>query len=199
MASGVACGIKKGPGAGKDLALIVSDSNAAASGVFTRNKVKAAPVIVSMEHLKSGHARAIVATSGNANACTGQEGLEDARRIAGAAAAILGIGRHEVLVASTGVIGVRMPVEKVLEGLPRAAAALSRDGGADASQAILTTDTVAKETAVEFEIGGKRVRVGGMAKGAGMIHPDLATMLVFITTDAAISPPVLRQALTLVV
>lgn len=198
-ASGIACGIKKGSRAGKDLALIVSDGSASAAGAFTRNKVKAAPVIVSMEHLESGRARAIVATSGNANACTGQEGLDDARAIAGAVAKALGISQQEVLVASTGVIGVRMPVEKVVGAIPMAVAALSRDGGADASEAILTTDSTVKESAVELETGGSTVRIGGMAKGSGMIHPDLATMLAFITTDISISPQALKRALVLAV
>jgi len=152
-----------------------------------------------MEHLKDGTARAVVANSGNANACVGPQGLEDARAMANEAAQLLGLPAEQVLVASTGVIGQSLPMERVLSGLRLAAAGLSREGGHDAATAIMTTDTVAKEAAVTLELGGVQATIGGMAKGSGMIHPNMATMLCFVTTDAAIDPGLLQQALTTVV
>jgi len=183
----------------KDVALVYSDREASAAGVFTTNVVKAAPVLLTMEHLKDGTARAVVANSGNANACVGPQGLEDARAMANEAAQLLGLPAEQVLVASTGVIGQSLPMERVLSGLRLAAAGLSREGGHDAATAIMTTDTVAKEAAVTLELGGVQATIGGMAKGSGMIHPNMATMLCFVTTDAAIDPGLLQQALTTVV
>ncbi|MEW6105501.1 MAG: bifunctional glutamate N-acetyltransferase/amino-acid acetyltransferase ArgJ [Bacillota bacterium] len=191
-AAGLHCGIKR---ARPDLALIVSDVPAASAGVFTTNRVKAAPVLVSMEHLRSGRCRAVVVASGNANACTGPKGLEDARAMASVTGEALGISPGEVVVASTGVIGVPMPIEKVCAGIRLAAAALDPGGSRAAAEAILTTDRTVKEVAVEGEIGGHPVRIGGIAKGSGMIHPNMATMLAFVTTDAAITPGMLRRAL----
>lgn len=191
-AAGLHCGIKR---ARPDLALIVSDVPAASAGVFTTNRVKAAPVLVSMEHLRSGRCRAVVVASGNANACTGPKGLEDARAMASVTGEALGIPPGEVVVASTGVIGVPMPIEKVCAGIRLAAAALEPGGSRAAAEAILTTDRTVKEVAVEGKIGGHPVRIGGIAKGSGMIHPNMATMLAFVTTDAAISPGMLRRAL----
>ncbi|MEW5762956.1 MAG: bifunctional glutamate N-acetyltransferase/amino-acid acetyltransferase ArgJ [Bacillota bacterium] len=191
-AAGLNCGLKKSK---KDLALLVSEVPCAAAGLFTTNRVKAAPVLVTQEKLAFGRAQAVVVNSGNANACTGPRGLEDARAMAGITAGALGIPEELVLVASTGVIGVPLPVEKLAAGIPRAAALLDRAGHRDAAEAILTTDTCVKEAAVTFTLGGRRVTIGGMAKGSGMIHPDMATMLAFLTTDAAIAPGVLRLAL----
>jgi glutamate N-acetyltransferase/amino-acid N-acetyltransferase len=191
-ASAVAAGIKPGR---DDLALLASSGPCAAAGVFTRNRAVAAPVVVSREHLRSGQARAVVVNAGCANAATGEQGLRDAREMAACAARALGIGADAVLVASTGVIGVPLPMEKVSAGIAAAARGLSPGGGTAAARAILTTDTKPKEVAVERTLGGGRVRIGGMAKGAGMIAPDLATMLAFFTTDARIAPELLRQAL----
>ncbi len=179
----------------KDVALVYSDREASAAGVFTTNIVKAAPVLLTMEHLKNGTARAVVANSGNANACVGPQGMEDARAMAGEAAQHLGLPAEQVLVASTGVIGQPLPMGRVLSGVRQAAAQLSREGGHDAATAIMTTDTVAKEAAVTVELGGVQVTIGGMAKGSGMIHPNMATMLCFITTDAAINSNLLHKAL----
>ncbi len=195
-AAGVAAGIKNGK---KDMALLCADREAAAAGVFTTNRVKAAPVLVTMEHLRSGRARAVVMNSGNANACNGIRGVEDARAMAAAVGELLNVPAEQVLVASTGVIGQPLPMDRVLAGIRRAAAELSRAGGADAAAAIMTTDTFTKEAAVRVELGGAGVTIGGMAKGSGMIHPNMATMLCFITTDAAITPAMLKKALAAVV
>lgn len=192
-AAGVHCGIKKSK---PDLALVYSRTKAAAAGVFTQNKVKAAPVIVSQEHLVSGYAQAVVANSGNANACTGDQGLAHARLMAELAGKALDLDPSDVVVASTGVIGVPLPMEKITGGIGKAAAALSETGGGEAAQAIMTTDTVRKEVTVQTEIAGVPIIVGGMAKGSGMIHPNMATMLCFITTDAAIAPDLLKKALS---
>ncbi len=192
-ASAVHCGVKKD---GKpDLALIVSRTPARAAGLFTTNRVQAAPVAVTREHLADGSARAVVVNSGNANACTGKAGREDAERMAGETAAALGIEPADVLVASTGVIGVRLPIDLVSEGIRKAAASLGPDLGPEAAAAIMTTDKWKKETARCIEVGGKKVTIGGMAKGAGMIDPHLATMLAFLSTDAAIEGRALALAL----
>ncbi len=187
-ASGVHAGIKqKRP----DLALLYSRAVCSAAAVFTTNRVQAAPVLLTREHLakSGGRARAVVVNSGNANACTGSRGLADAREMASQTAAALGVAPEEVLVASTGVIGVPLPMEVVVPGIRRAAAQLSREGGAAAARAILTTDTRPKEAALALTLtDGRVVRVGGMAKGSGMIHPNMATMLAFITTDAPVAP-----------
>lgn len=191
-AAGVAARIKNDT---KDVALILSDREAAAAGVFTTNKVKAAPLQLTMENIRAGKARAIVANSGNANACNGLQGLLDARAMAGKVSELLQIPAEQVLVGSTGVIGQLMPMDKVLAGIEAAASALSPDGGQAAAEAIMTTDTFAKEIAVTVKLGADAVTIGGMAKGSGMIHPNMATMLGFITTDAAIDPQWLKKAL----
>ena len=191
-AAGVAAGIK--PSGNRDVALIVSEVPAAAAALFTTNRVCAAPVTVSREHVQGGRARAVVVNAGNANACTGPRGLEDARRMTQIAAETLGIAPAEVLVASTGVIGHMLPMERVEAGIRQAAAELGSDGEI-AAQAIMTTDTRPKRIAVEVEIDGRPVRLGGIAKGVGMIAPHLATMLSFITTDAEVWPEVLQAAL----
>jgi glutamate N-acetyltransferase/amino-acid N-acetyltransferase len=191
-AAAVAAGIKPGR---DDLALVVADGPCAAAGVFTQNRAPAAPILVTREHLRSGSARALVVNAGCANAATGAGGLRDAKETADFAAAVLGTSPPEVLVASTGVIGVPLPMDKVKAGVTRAAARLSREGGVVAARAILTTDTRPKEVALDLVLGGRDVRLGAMAKGAGMIAPNLATMLAFFTTDARIAPALLRRAL----
>lgn len=191
-AAAVAAGIKPDR---LDLALVAADSPCTAAGVFTTNRAVAAPVLVSREHLASGRARAIVVNAGCANAATGEAGLRDAREMAACAAGALGIAPAEVLVASTGVIGVPLPMDKVRSGIALAAGRLSRDGGEPASRAILTTDTRPKTASARITLGGTPVTIGAMAKGAGMIAPNLATMLAFFTTDAAVSSELLRRAL----
>jgi glutamate N-acetyltransferase/amino-acid N-acetyltransferase len=191
-AAGVPCGIK---GGGLDLALLAADQGCAAAGVFTSNLVQAAPVVLSRQHLASGLARAVVVNSGCANAATGEAGLADAFEIATLAANALGCRPQELVVASTGVIGVRLPMDKLRSGIPRAVACLTRDGGDDAARAILTTDTRPKQAVVEFTLDGRVARVGAMAKGAGMIAPRMATLLAFFTTDAAVDPGLLDTAL----
>ena len=191
-ASAVAAGIKPDR---LDLAIIAADAPCAAAGVFTGNQAVAAPVVVSREHVAAGRARAIVVNAGCANAATGTAGLRDAHEMAARAATALGCAASEVLVCSTGVIGLSLPMDKVRAGIDVAASRLARDGGSDVARAILTTDTHPKEVLVETAIGGRRVRVGGVAKGAGMIAPNMATLLAFFTTDAAVAPGVLRAAL----
>ena len=183
--------IKKGR-AKEDVAVIVSDCLCAAAGVYTTNRVKAAPVLFTRMALKGGTARAIIANSGNANACA-PDGMENAVREAKAAAAVLGIPAEQVLVASTGVIGQRLPVECIETALP--GITLSYDGSGAAARAIMTTDTKEKTAAVQFTAGGKTCRLGGICKGSGMIHPNMGTMLAFITTDCAIAQPLLSKAL----
>lgn len=193
-AAGVKAGLKK---SGKeDVAIIYSTSPAAAAGVFTQNTMAAAPVIVSRQVSELGRASAIVVNSGCANACTGRQGLADAQEMAGLTARLLEIEAEEVFVASTGIIGVTLPMDKLAAGIKKAVSELSEEGGNKASQAILTTDTFSKACAYEFLLGGVPVRIAGIAKGSGMIHPNMATMLSFITTDAAIAAPLLKQALT---
>lgn len=190
-AAGVHCGIKPQK---KDVALVAADRLAVAAAMFTTNTVRAAPVLVSQERIQSGAAQAIIINSGNANACTGAQGLADAAEMAALAAKALGVADEFVLVASTGVIGVPLPMPAIRQGIPLAAGALGADGR-DAAEAILTTDAFPKTAAAQVEIGGKTVTIGGMAKGAGMIHPQMATTLSFLTTDAAIPAPWLRAAL----
>lgn len=180
-ASGVAARISK---LGPDLALVVGDGGCVGAGMFTANRVQAAPVVVSKQHLEHAQPQAVVVNSGNANAATGAPGVADARATAEKTAHLLGLATVDVLVLSTGVIGVPLPIERLLAGVETAAAALSPDGGADAAHAILTTDTCTKETAVS----GDGFTVGGMAEGSGMIHPNLATMLAVITTDYPLEP-----------
>ncbi|SHE79706.1 bifunctional glutamate N-acetyltransferase/amino-acid acetyltransferase ArgJ [Desulforamulus putei] len=192
-ASGVPAGLKKD---GKlDLALIYSEAPASAAGVYTTNLVKAAPLELTRRRVAAGTARAVIINAGNANACTGERGLTDAAAMARAAASSLGISEEEVLVASTGVIGVPLPVEKIAAAAPKAAASLSKENHTLASRAIMTTDLVPKEYAVQVHIKRSVVTIGGMAKGSGMIHPNMATMLCFITTDAAIGSEALQTAL----
>ena len=198
-AAGVAAEIKyKGR---NDVALIVADEPCAAAAVFTTNKVAAAPVLYDREVVKGGRVQAILANSGCANACTGAEGLRDAELSALATAGELGISPKQVLVASTGVIGRRLPMDRLLKGMKLAKAALGRsfEHGLAAEKAVMTTDTRPKQACVEVEIGGRRVTVGGMSKGSGMIEPNMATMLGFVTTDAAISPAMLKRALELAI
>ncbi|HZL83981.1 MAG TPA: bifunctional glutamate N-acetyltransferase/amino-acid acetyltransferase ArgJ [Candidatus Krumholzibacteria bacterium] len=193
-AAGVHAGIRKKR---LDVALVVSDRAAAAAAVFTRNLAVAAPVIVSREHLQlsGGRARAIVVNAGNANACTGEPGLVAARRTTLAVADLLGVPVEQVLVASTGVIGQPLPLPRLLGALPRAVRGLTRAGGADAASAILTTDLREKECVRSVDTASGTYIVGGMAKGSGMIHPDMATTLAFVTTDAAVSPQLLQDCL----
>ena len=192
-ASGVHGGLKSDNQ--KDVALIVADSPAVAAGVFTRNRVCAATVLLSREHLNDQVAQAIVVNSGNANACTGEQGLDNARKMAALVGDRLNVNPKNVLVSSTGVIGVQLPMNVIIRGIERAAGTLHEDGGHDAAQAIMTTDTVPKEVAAEIEIGGHTVRIGGMTKGAGMIAPNMATMLAFLATDVNIAGAPLQEAL----
>jgi len=195
-ASAVEAGIKPGR---TDLALLVSDRPCAASGVFTTNLAKAAPVLVSAEHLKAATARAVIVNAGCANAATGVQGMADARESVALVAQALGCETHDVLVCSTGVIGVNLPMPKIRAAIPVAAAGLSAQGGAAAARAIMTTDTKPKESSRTFDLGGVPVTIGGMAKGAGMIAPSLAplhaTMLAFFTTDALVDRATLDAAL----
>ena len=193
-AAGVSCGIKAS--GNRDLAIVASDELASAAAVFTTNRAQAAPIVVSRDHLQksAGQARAIVVNSGCANACTGPDGMAHAAMMARQTAAAVGCRPEEVLVASTGVIGVKLDMDKVCRGIAAAAQALSSTGGADAAQAIMTTDPFPKEAAAEGSIGPARFRVGGIAKGSGMIEPMMATMLGFITTDALVGPGLLQRA-----
>lgn len=192
-ASGVHCGIRKNR-TKKDLALIVSSTRAAAAACYTTNLVKGAPLVVTAQNLTDGHAQAVVCNSGNANTCNAN-GIEIATGMCRLVEQATGIAASDVVVASTGVIGQAMTLAPFETGIPAAAAALGQSGE-DAAEAIMTTDTVKKELAVEFTVGGKVCHMGGIAKGSGMIHPNMATMLVFITTDAAISPAMLQKALS---
>ena len=194
-AAGVHAGVKAGSSADKnDLAMILCDTEASAAGVYTMNRVKAAPIYVTMEHLENGSARGIIANSGNANACA-PLGHENAVKMCEAAASVTGLRPEDFIVCSTGVIGQTLNVSVIENACPTLASLLSRDGSGDAASAIMTTDTKKKEIAVSFELGGKEVRLGGIAKGSGMIHPNMGTMLCFLTTDCAISPDVLQDAL----
>lgn len=190
-AGSVRCGIKASR-TNDDTAIIFSECECNAAATYTMNRVKAAPVYVTMEHLENGVARAIVANSGNANACA-PDGMENARRMAKAAADFLGVDEEDVAVASTGVIGQRIDIECIEEHLSEIV--LSDDASEQANRAIMTTDTRTKTAAVEFTVGGKTCRIGGICKGSGMIHPNMGTMLSFITTDCAISHEMLTDAL----
>ena len=196
-AAGVKAGIKKS--GNLDLALIYTEKEAAVAGVFTKNAVAAAPVIVSREVVKGGKAHAIVANAGCANACTGETGLANARKMAALAAGEVGCASDEVLVGSTGIIGVNLPMDKLEAGIKAAAAELSEDGSKNAGNAIITTDTYSKACSCEVEIGGQAVRFGAIAKGSGMIQPNMATMLCYITTDANISSQLMQKALSEIV
>lgn len=179
-----------------DLALIYSEMPAVAAGVFTRNSFQAAPVMISRKHIASGKACGFIVNSGCANACTGEQGLNDAELMAEKSAEKLGCNKEEILVASTGVIGKNLAMDRIVKGIETASLNLSSDNGDKAAKAIMTTDTVAKEYAVTLEIDGKVITIGGMAKGSGMIHPNMATMLGFITTDASISAQCLQSSLS---
>src|SRR5262245_60624841 len=193
-AAGVEAGIKA---AGLDLALLVSNQPATAAAVFTTNRAQAAPVIVSRERLlrSEGIARAVIVNSGCANACTGEHGIQAAHQMADATARLIGCPPEQVLVASTGVIGVTLNVDKIRRALPAAVAALSANNGSIAARAIMTTDPFPKESAARVTLDNRIASIGGMAKGAGMIEPMMATMLVFVTTDAAVPHPLLERAL----
>ena len=193
-ASGIHCGIRKNTSK-NDLSLIYSEKKAAAAAVYTTNLVKGAPLTVTAKHIADGYAQAVICNSGNANTCNAN-GIEIAEGMAALAAEQLGISASDVAVASTGVIGQPLSLEPIKGGIAELAGALSADGSREAALGIMTTDTVAKEVAVEFTAGGKTCRIGGIAKGSGMIHPNMATMLVFITSDAAISPAMLQKALS---
>lgn len=193
QAAGIHCGIKK-PGL-LDLALCVSDVSGPIAGVFTKNRVAAAPVLLDRRHLRSHCGRAIIVNSGNANACTGKQGLVAAKTMATAVAQQLSIPVHHVFVGSTGVIGRVLPIDRITTSVPTLVARLSIAGGAQAARAILTTDLKPKTVTVQGRIGGRVVTIGGMAKGSGMIHPNMATMLAYLTTDAAITPAALQQVL----
>ena len=192
-ASGVHCGIRKNK-TKKDLALIVSDVPASAAGVYTLNLVKGAPILVTKKNIEDGIAQAVICNSGNANTCNA-DGIEIAEGMCALVEKHTGVKASDVIVASTGVIGQPLSLEPIAGGMDELTAALSYDGSDDAAYAIMTTDTTKKEVAVEFELSGKTCRIGGIAKGSGMIHPNMATMLVFVTTDAAISPEMLNEAL----
>jgi glutamate N-acetyltransferase/amino-acid N-acetyltransferase len=192
-ASGVSAGLKAG--GKRDLALVVADKTVPTAAVFTTNKVAAAPVVVSRRHVLSGSARAVIINAANANACTGAQGEADAIATAVAVGDALGCDPHDVIVSSTGVIGVPLPVDQLVSAVPDAVEALDRRDGADAASAIMTTDTFLKQTAITLEVGGARVTVGGMAKGSGMIAPNMATMLGVITTDAPLTPEACDAAL----
>ena len=193
-ASGVHCGIRKNR-TKKDIALIFSEVKASAAATYTTNLVKGAPLTVTKNHIANGKAQAVICNSGNANTCNAN-GIEIAEEMSKLAANSLGIDADDMVVASTGVIGQPLNIEPIANGIPELVKNLSVNGGKDAAEAIMTTDTSLKEIAVEFEIGGKICHMGGIAKGSGMIHPNMATMLVFITTDAAISPEMLQKALS---
>ena len=193
-ANGIHCGIRKSR-TKKDLSLIVSDQPASCAAVYTTNLVKGAPLLVTKENLQNGIAQAVICNSGNANTCNAN-GVEIARAMCALTADALHIAPEDVVVASTGVIGEPLNLDPIAAGMDELTAGLSEDGCDAAAEGIMTTDTVRKEVAVEFSLDGKTCRIGGIAKGSGMIHPNMATMLVFITTDASISPALLQKALS---
>ena len=193
-ASGMHCGIRKNT-AKRDLSLIFSEKQATAAAVYTTNLVKGAPLLVNKAHLANGTAQAVICNSGNANTCNAN-GVEIAETMCELTAQATGIAADDVVVASTGVIGQPLSLDPIAPAIPVLATLLSKDGSDAAAQGIMTTDTVKKEVAVEFTVGGKTCRIGGIAKGSGMIHPNMATMLVFITTDVAISSAMLQKALS---
>ena len=193
-AHGVHCGIRKNTSK-NDLSLIFSEKKAAAAAGYTTNLVKGAPLTVTKDHIKDGYAQAIICNSGNANTCNA-DGIEIAQAMSELTAKELSISAQDIVVASTGVIGQPLSVEPIAAALPALCGGLDADGSHEAALGIMTTDTIAKEVAVEFTVGGKTCRIGGIAKGSGMIHPNMATMLVFLTTDAAVSPAMLQKALS---
>lgn len=192
-AAGIAAGLKKKNK--KDLGLIFSEVPANVAGMFTRNRVKAAPVILDIERIKSGVCQAIIVNSGNANCCTGEQGIRDAETMASLSASELGISKHLVLVASTGVIGEPLPIGKIKTAIPDLVGSLQPEGIPDLAKSIMTTDTVPKMASGQGVVEGKSFIVTGVAKGAGMIRPDMATMLCFVCTDANAAPEVLKKAL----
>ena len=193
-AGGIHCGIRKNR-TKRDLSLIVSDVKASAAAVYTTNLVKGAPLTVTKKHLSDGYAQAVICNSGNANTCNAN-GIEIAENMSAFTASALGISPDDIVVASTGVIGQPLDLAPIASGIPALVGSLSANGGKEAAEGIMTTDTVMKEIAVEFTVGGKTCRLGGIAKGSGMIHPHMATMLVFLTTDVKISPAMLQKALS---
>ena len=193
LASGIAAGIK--PSGKKDLALIYSSSPARAAALFTANQVKGAPVMVSQEHVRDGKAQAIIASSGCANVCTGEQGIKDAREMTRTVGELLRISPRQVLIAATGVIGQPLPMDKIRAALPKLVKALSPQGGRHAAEAIMTTDTRIKEAALRIEVAGRPVSIGGIAKGVGMLEPHLATMFCFLATDATVAPDALMNVL----
>lgn len=192
-ASGVHCGIRKNR-LKRDLSLIYSEKKAAAAAVYTTNLVKGAPLIVTKEHIKDGYAQAVICNSGNANTCN-SDGLSIAEQTCELLGRELGIPAGDIVVASTGVIGQPLDIAPIRSGIPALVSGLSADGSEQAAEGIMTTDTKIKEVAVSFSIGGRECRIGGIAKGSGMIHPNMATMLVFLTTDCSISSEMLKKAL----
>ena len=192
-ANGIHCGIRHNT-TKNDLSMILSDVPASAAGVYTQNLVKGAPIYVTKKHIENGIAQAVIVNSGNANTCNA-DGIEVAERMCALTGEVLGLDPHDIIVASTGVIGQRLDITPIANGMRKLADGLSYTGNAEAAKGIMTTDTIMKEAAVEFEIDGKICHLGAMGKGSGMIHPNLATMLIFITTDAAISPELLDKAL----
>jgi glutamate N-acetyltransferase / amino-acid N-acetyltransferase len=195
VAGAVHCGVKTGDGKAADLAVVYSRAPAVTAAMFTTNRVKAAPVKVSEAHVRAGDARLIIANSGNANACTGVAGIQNAKRMARLAARTFGLKERQALVCSTGRIGMELPMTRVEQGINRLRKVVSRTGSSRAARAIMTTDTIPKEIAVELRLSGRQVLIGAIAKGAGMIHPNMATMLCFITTDAAVGKFALRKML----
>ena len=193
VAGGIHCGVRKNKSK-PDLAMIYSEKPCAAAAVYTQNLVKGAPILVTQKNIADGAAKAVICNSGNANTCNA-DGEEKAQAMCDLTAQALGIAPQDVVVASTGVIGQVLPIEPIAAGIPELVKALSADGSHAAATAIMTTDTIAKEAAAEVEIGGKTVKVGGISKGSGMIHPNMATMLCFVTTDCAISPAMLDKAI----
>ena len=193
VAGGIHCGVRKNKSK-PDLAMIYSEKPCAAAAVYTQNLVKGAPILVTQKNIADGAAKAVICNSGNANTCNA-DGEEKAQAMCDLTAQALGIAPQDVVVASTGVIGQVLPIEPIQAGIPELVKALSADGSHAAATAIMTTDTIAKEAAAEVEIGGKTVKVGGISKGSGMIHPNMATMLCFVTTDCAISPAMLDKAI----
>ncbi|MEK7702339.1 MAG: bifunctional glutamate N-acetyltransferase/amino-acid acetyltransferase ArgJ [Nitrospirota bacterium] len=192
-ASGIASGIKKN--GRSDLALIFSETPATAAAVFTKNQCPASSITFNKRVLRSKKGQAIIVNSGNANAATGDQGMCDTKTMAAITADCLGLSPHLVYVASTGVIGEPLPIDKIAKGVPILASALSNSGGLAAAEAIITTDTFVKEVACVGKVGSREVCIGGIAKGSGMIHPNMATMLAFLTTDATIRPDLLQEAL----
>lgn len=193
-AGGVIAGIKAGNTTKRDLAMIVCSERCKTAALFTSNKVKGAPILVCKEHLKDGYAQAVIVNSGNANTCN-PDGVEIANQMCELAAKELGISAEDMLIGSTGVIGQKLNIKPIADKIPELAKSLSEDGSALACEAIMTTDTRKKEFAVEFELDGKKCRVGGISKGSGMINPNMATMLAFITTDVCINGELLQKAL----